>query len=197
MGLYLKEDAASATFLVHTSWAAVNAALHTYYGAPSDAWLQLTVPRSAEGPVVGDLQVYGKTATRLPEGLYLRFNVSAAVGAKWTVGKLGGSVDPFDVVPGGNHHQHGYSEGLTAGAGGGVLAITSQDFGLTQFGKPIPLPAPVWANATSVSEGASFLLIDNTWGTNYPAWVPWRDGEENMRWRFAIERKYIDKVSFF
>lgn len=25
-----------------------------------------------------------------------------------------------------------------------------------------------------------------TFSTNYPAWVPWREGEEDMRWRFQL-----------
>ena len=29
------------------SWAPVNAALHSYYGAPAEAWLALSVPRAA------------------------------------------------------------------------------------------------------------------------------------------------------
>jgi hypothetical protein len=82
------------------------------------------------------------------------------------VGKLASQVDPFDVVPGGNHHQHGMASAVAALAPGGAqaLSITSSDFSQAQFGRPIPLPAPVWANSTSASEGMSILLVDNTWG---------------------------------
>ena len=157
VGLFLREDVGAATFLVHTSWAAPNPALHTDYGAPGDAWLQLTVPRGAAGgAIAGELTVFGKTATRLPEGLYLRFNASAGEGGTaWAVSKLGTEVDPFDVVPGGNHHQHGQgAAGASAVArDGGRLTVASADFAMAQFGAPIPLPAPVWANATSPSEG--------------------------------------------
>ena len=162
-GVYLKENATAAIFLVHTSWAQANAALHSYYGAPGDCWLELTVPRSGSGAIQGALTIFNKTATRLPEGLYLRFNASAAGG--WRVGKLGSLVDPFDVVPGGNHHQHGLAGVVKALASdGAALSIASTDFSQVQFGRPIPLPAPVWANATSAAEGMSVLLVDNTWG---------------------------------
>lgn len=166
VGLWLKEDSAAATFLVHSDFGS-NPALNSYYGAPASVWLQLTVPRAlpAAATISGALSIYGKTATRLPEGLYFRANASA--GAGWRVGKLSSMVDPFDVVPGGNHHQHGFNKevrALAADGSGAALSIASLDFSQAQFGRPIPLPAPVWANATSASEGASFLMIDNTWG---------------------------------
>lgn len=182
-GLWRKDNnASSTTFLIHTSWATVNPALHELYGAPSDVWVELTVGVNS---LVGTVSTYGKTRTRLPEGLYYRFNFSAPGG--WRVGKLSGSVDPFDVVPGGNHHQHGFSRVVRAlKEDGAALCVLSTDFAMAQFGTPIPLPAPVWSNSSSPSEGLSFLLIDNTWGTNYPAWVPWKSGESNMRWRFEL-----------
>jgi hypothetical protein len=171
VGLWLKEDSAAATFLVHSDFGS-NPALHSYYGAPASVWLQLTVPKAlpAAATITGALSIYGKTPTRLPEGLYLRTNASA--GAGWRVGKLSSMVDPFDVVPGGNHHQHGFNKEVRAMAGdgsGAALSIASLDFSQAQLGKPIPLPAPVWANATSASEGLSFLLIDNTWGVRAAA----------------------------
>ena len=231
LGLYLRESPQAADFLVRTSWAPVNGALHSYYGAPAEAWLALSVPRApgAAAPITASLTIYNKTATRLPEGLYLRFNASA--GGGWRVSKLGSLVDPFDVVPGGNHHQHGMSAAAALAPGGAqALSVASTDFSQAQFGRPIPLPTPVWANGTSASEGMSVLLIDNTWGcvrrgspardkdgnlnprrahffnplraprprpppqlarcsicsTNYPAWINWRGGEENMRWTFEL-----------
>ena len=166
LGLYLRESPQAAEFLVRTSWAPVNPALHTYYGAPSEAWLALSVPRAVTSPptpITCSLTIYNKTATRLPEGLYLRFNASA--GGGWRVSKLGSLVDPFDVVPGGNHHQHGMSAAAALAPGGAqALSVASTDFSQAQFGRPIPLPTPVWSNGTSASEGMSVLLIDNTWG---------------------------------
>ena len=223
-GLFLKENSTHAIFLLHASW--LSAQLHTYYGAPSDVWLQLEVPLASGEGIAGTLMAYGKTPTRLPEGLFFRHNASA--GGGWRVGKLTSSVDPFDVVPGGNHHQHAYGRVVRAlSEVGDALNFMSDHFALAHFGPPIPLPAPVWANSTSRSEGMSFLLMDNTWGcvpccppaplfslfangqknssprthyththltshiflrgrTNYPAWIPWKEGEGDSQWRFEI-----------
>jgi len=164
-GLWLAEDGDTATFLVHTDFSS-SPQLNSYYGAPASCWLQLTVPKAlpAAASIAGAFSIYGKTATRLPEGLYLRANASAA---GWRVGKLSSMVDPFDVVPGGNHHQHGFNEevrALAADGSGAALSLASHDFSMAQLGRPIPLPAPVWANATSLSEGLSFRQIGNTWG---------------------------------
>jgi hypothetical protein len=71
--------------------------------------------------------------------------------------------------------------------GANTLRITSDSAALASFGRPWPLPAPVWANSTDPSEGSGFLLMDNTWGTNYPAWLPWdAANDSNQRWRFAL-----------
>ena len=94
-------------------------------------------------------------------------------------------------MQGGNHHAHGVSEGLRAIKSGpagkpAALSISSDDAGVAFMGKPWPLPNPVWANSSDITEGAGFLLVDNTWGTNYPAWVPWKSEDANMRWRFTM-----------
>ena len=88
---------------------------------------------------------------------------------------LGGVIDPFDVVPGGNQHLHGFAGDREDDAGvrvtsaaGHSLFISSDSAALAAFGKPWPLPTPVFANATDPSEGMAVLLEAQTWGTNYP-----------------------------
>jgi len=196
VGLFMKETADSASFLVHAGFA--DPALHSYYGAPADIWLRVDVPRGAAtaAPINCTLEIFDKTATRLPEGLFLRFNVSRSNAGQpapvaWAIDTLGSAVDPFDTVQGGNHHAHGFSEGLRAAKSSAAgkpsaLAFQSDDAGVAFFGKPWPLPNPVWANSSDPTEGAGFLLLDNTWGTNYPAWVPWKAEDANMRWRFSV-----------
>ena len=160
-------------------------------------WLRIDVPRGAgAAPSINfTFEIFDKTATRLPEGLFMRFNVSGggATLPSWRVRSLdGGAIDPFDVVPGGNHHLHGFAGADGGGiaatqAGGATLYISSDSAGLASFGNPSPLPAPVFANSTKPSEGSGFCLLDNTWGTNYPAWLPWDpENDSNQRWRFVF-----------
>ena len=200
--LWLRESQGVASFLVQATFGAD--ILHTYYGAPADMWLRFDVPMGAGSSINASVEIYNKTATRLPEGLFLRFNASASYGAGgapaplgWRVNKLGGEIDPFDVVPGGAHHNHGF-----AGPRGGVTAVKadpsgvgatarlsfhSDSAGVASAGNPVPLPAPVFANSSDAACGTGFLLIDNTWGTNYPMWVPFVPEDTNLRWRFTID----------
>jgi len=165
--LWLREGADAASFLVEAAFADE---LHSYYGAPASVWLQFDVPRGAGGAINASVSIFNKTATRLPEGLFLRFNASARGG--WRVSKLGADVDPFDVVPGGAHHNHGFAGprgGVAALDAGARLGVRSDSAGVAGFGNPTPLPAPVWANSTDPAEGAAFMLVANGWGTNYRA----------------------------
>jgi hypothetical protein len=126
---------------------------HRLYGAPSDAWLQLTFPAApAPGPASGsiegaqilcNLQLVNKTATRIPEALFFTFPLRASssfstrtaagagAGAGWQLDKLGQWVDARDVVAGGGVHLH------AVGDAGVKLAVPS----------PAPSPAPTHAHA--------------------------------------------------
>lgn len=149
------------SFLIETTF---NDVLHTYYGAPETMWMRLDVPTgTGAGGINITFELFNKTATRLPEGLFIRFNASASDG--WRVTKVGAEVDPFDVVEGGNHHCHG-ATGVTAMSGNARLTLSSDSASLVSVGEPSALPAPVWRNSSSPDDGMSFLLVDNTWGTN-------------------------------
>jgi len=177
-GVFLLELPNSAEFLVSSNF---GAELHADFGAPAQVWTRISVPRGADPAATSSIaltyEIFDKTATRLPEGLFLRFNASSSGGPlEWRVVSLGGAVDPFDVVPGGNQHLHGFAGDrstdsgirVTRGGDGHALFITSDSAALAAFGRPTPLPAPVFPNSTDPSEGAAFMLVGNTWGTNYP-----------------------------
>ena len=157
------------------------ASLSILYGAPASAWMRYEI-RGAN--IDCTLEIFNKTATRLPEGMFLRFSVPPST--TWSVNKLAGSpIDPFDVVPGGNNHQHGYWGWIAASNGASSLTLASDDFATAHFGAPWPLPTPTLVPADPAL-GGGFLLWDNTWGTNYPQWMPWTEGDESQRWRFQI-----------
>ncbi len=57
------------------------------------------------------LQVFNKTATRLPEAMFLRFNPVNVPDGAVSMEKLGAWMDPLDVVDGGAKHMHCVSDG--------------------------------------------------------------------------------------
>ena len=95
------------------------------YGAPAVAWVNVTVPdASAANPnlVAVTVLVVNKTATRLPESMFVRFDlaVDAVSGTDetdgstrgWAMDKLGEFVSPLDVQDGGAQHLHGVWTGV-------------------------------------------------------------------------------------
>ena len=193
--ILLLEEADRATFLVQSHF--LDNSLHSYYGAPQTMWTRVEVPlgAGAAGAINVTFEIFGKTATRLPEGMFIRFNVSDDNGASTLssrINSVGGAIDPFDVVPGGNHHNHGFAGedggGISVSKGGHTLSLRSDSVGIATAGIPQFLPAPVFANSTNPSEGLGFLLIDQGWGTNYAQWFPFLDSDGNsFRWRYTIE----------
>jgi len=203
-GLWTRADptgSGAASFLVHAAFALQ--VLHEEYGAPSDLWLQYDLPSAAGGggssgaaarAINVSLTMLNKTATRLPEGLFLRFKPWGSGGSggplQYSVDKLGRPVDPLEVQPGGNHRQHGVGVGVTvalaSGEGGGLL-VRAPDAPLAVFGAPSIFPVPTTTQPPEMGEGFSYLLINNLWNTNYPCFIPWREGDEEIRWRFALE----------
>jgi hypothetical protein len=58
-----------------------------------------------------------------------------------------------------------------------ALLIESPDAGLVRWGVPLPFPTPLRGNV-SLAEGASFVLFDNAWNTNFLYWWPFLGAEE-------------------
>lgn len=179
------------SFLVHAQLSPDGTdILHTYYGAPADIWTQWDVPGAgnANQAINVSLALFDKTGTRLPESLFFRFNPAAVVGAAvspttpglqqdWYAMKIAQPVDVSDVQAGGNRHSHGVTDGVLyskADASGTTasLRVTSGEAYMATFGHPTGFPVPSAAGLgpfdPSQGEGASFYLMGNIWGTNYP-----------------------------
>lgn len=170
-----------------------NASAHTYYGAPAEMWTLVSLPSDpADNTLRLTVSSYNKTATRLPESLFLRFNITQSPGApvQWLAGKLDSWVDPTDTALGGNQHHHGVTRGIRAvRPSGASMTISSPQAGLAAFGHPFGLPTP-WDGPPSPLDGAAFFLTGNTWGTNYPMWSPalaspWGD-DANQLWSVDV-----------
>lgn len=154
-------------------------------GAPVDAWLQVSVPHSGAA-VSLELQIFNKTATRLPEASFLRFVPApymaqqgsgagvTRLDTQWSMEKLGTEVDPRDVVVGGSKHQHIVSDGgvtaqVVAANGGGAthrMTIAAEDVGTMVFGQPSGFPTPFQQAAEVEKEGVASLLHSLIWNTN-------------------------------
>jgi len=169
---------------------------HTNYGAPSSVWLQYDIPSTNTDNTINiTLSIYNKTATRLPEALYIHFNASGSGSPSglpaWYADKLEQWVNPFDVVMGGNKYHHGVGRrGIMATKPGPnnnnvTLMIGTPDASIASFGHIRGLPTPTTTDAEP-SEGGSFMLINNMWGTNYPMWIPFDNNDANMQWHFNL-----------
>ena len=165
------------------------------------------------------LNVAGKVPTRHAEAMFVTFNPpqSAAEGAI-AVGKLGQWLDATAnlTVDGGSKRLHGSDAGLrfTASAtsrasppadGGGAdsapptaLVIGSLDAGVVCLGEPSGFPVHLnasdpWKPPEVTTHGASSMLFNNLWGTNYVMWQPYRkagravDGADDFAFRYTLE----------
>jgi hypothetical protein len=186
-GVWQMSDTNAAHFIVQGLFIDVNGTNnpHTNYGAAAVAWTLIDVPLSSDANsnnvINVTVQLYEKTPTRLPEALFFRFNATSAFGSsnapaagQWYTSKYGELVDPYDVQLRGNQKHHGvHSGGIvytkadpSGNAPNATLTITAPDTPIINFGHPFGLPTPTTIEADP-AEGASFLLHDNTWGTNY------------------------------
>ena len=79
-----------------------------------------------------------------------------------------------------------YTRADPAGAApNATLAVGSAHAGVAVFGVPTALPFPT-LQPPAPAAGAAFLLTTNTYGSNYPQWIPWAAGDENMQWAFTL-----------
>jgi len=150
------------------------------FGAPRRLRTEITV--QAGGRFAFDLQWFDKPASRIPEALWFSFRPPVGSEARWRLHKLGGSVDPCDVVPNGNRHLHIVQAGVSSEDASGLWQFSSPDAALVAPGKPSlldfnnDLPHPS-------RDGIHFNLLNNIWGTNFPMWY-----DDDARFRFEVRQ---------
>ena len=110
-----------------------------------------------------------KTPTRHAEAMFVRLNPVATV---IEMDKLGSwiELEPGLVVDGGNKHMHGVNSGIRFNrSDGSSLAVETLDAGVVVFGAPVGFPTigPYGNGEPDLAEGASSMLLNNLWGTNY------------------------------
>lgn len=159
---------------------------HVNVGAPAVIVLQLVADASNPASINVTWSFVNKTATRLPEAMFLRTNPTPAgsgppapEASLWRYHTLGqAETDPAYVQLGGNRHFHATDGRVTfyrASVGSSPkLSYTLVDSLVMAFGAPTGFPTPIDAamDAEIASEGAAIYAWGNLWGTNYVEWFP-------------------------
>lgn len=191
----------------------------TAYGAPAKVFLNLSAAPppapssklSARTSPLASLQLeltlLGKSPVMIGESLMFGFTPAPPLRRRgaWAMDKLGGEVDPEDVLPGGNSMNHAVNTGVRATtSANATLTLGTLDAPLVcpvtaefPHGNPLPagstglLPLP----AGSV-KGMGVNLHNNLWNTNYPLYYPFYDPRycssptacrnRDMRFRFSL-----------
>ena len=168
---------------------------HTMYGAPAAIGLEYTVPGTNGSAVDISLVWSNKTATRLPESMWLSFSPSLAGIAStqssggWEMDVMGHKVLPEEVVEGGTLYKHAVGTGVTlrlvTGSDGGTdaahevdgLSVAPALFRVETLDSPLVSPGDtnhmLRYNAErldSLHGGMHFNLHNNLWGTAFPQW---------------------------
>jgi Domain of unknown function (DUF5054) len=156
--------------------------LHDVAGAPSFAWLNVTL--TAPTQLAMTLAVYNKTATRLPEALFARFiGSNPLLPSSFMMRKLDELVDPADIVLGGSNHLH-VVDTVTLSK---QFSLTPIDSPLVCFGAPTAFPTPL-VEQPDFGQGVASVLHNNAWNTNYVQWYPFDHADRNILYRFEFTK---------
>lgn len=146
---------------------------------PQTMYLEILLP-DADPVIELNFHWFGKPNNRMPEALWLTFQPLAPNRRGWALEKAGETVDPLDVVPGGNRHMHALSGGLRYRDAKGSMMIESVDAPVVALGEREAVYFS--KDQPDLTKGLHFSLFNNGWGTNYVQWFG-----EDMRFRFRIK----------
>lgn len=159
-------------------------AVHSYYGAPSQIWMNYTFVNYDS--LIMELILLNKTPTRLGEATMLNFHLPFPVDNNVTVlYDLSNEASVFDVLLNGSQLQHG-----GYGVRTDLFTIYSHH---TQVICPIPYPeghaTPFAAPLTPLNHvtGVAFNIHNNIWNTNYPLWYPFIAEDADFKATFTAK----------
>ena len=162
------------------------------YGASQEVAMDIKLPNvsnmpSSSEPLPIKMTVYliNKTSTRIPESLSIIFkpNPQLVSPMSLSISKLGQYVNALDVIKNGSKHVHGSDHGVKY-SHPVPLSVKSWDAPILSVGGDNYFPVPM--EDPEVTEGFSFNLFNNLWGTNYIMWYPYQKGEESAMYRFTM-----------
>jgi len=157
------------------------------YGAPRSVFLQYNVPgQSALSVLDLSLSWFNKTATRLPESMWVSFAPFVNQGdAAWELDVMGYPVDPLDVIERGTRFMHAVSDkGASLKDGPHTLSIRMLDSALVAPGDIRHLLRYSSGNEQpdALKGGMHANIFNNVWGTAFPQWY-----DDDGMIRFSIE----------
>jgi hypothetical protein len=176
--LQVEEDAEAHRMLARLQIADADALQSGRAAFPEKMYLELVLPKAK--PVINlNFCWFQKSATRLPEALWLTFDPIVSGQQGWTMDKSGEQVSPFDVVSAGNRHMHAVSTGFGHASEKDSIFVETLDSPVIALGEKSPLNFST--SQPDLAGGVHCNLFNNAWGTNYIMWFA-----ENMRFRFVL-----------
>ncbi len=145
---------------------------------PRAVFLEVVLAK-AEPAIHLTLSWFGKPATRMPEALWLTFNPIVEDQKRWTLGKTGEAIGPFEVVASGNRHMHCLQTGFAWEQGADRISVETLDAPVVALGERTPLKFS--NDQPDLSKGIHSCLYNNAWGTNYIMWYG-----EDVRARYVL-----------
>ena len=145
---------------------------------PRAVFLEVVLAK-AEPAIHLTLSWFGKPATRMPEALWLTFNPIVEDQKRWTLGKTGEAIGPFEVVASGNRHMHCLQTGFAWEQGADRISVETLDAPVVALGDRTPLKFS--NDQPDLSKGIHSCLYNNAWGTNYIMWYG-----EDVRARYVL-----------
>ena len=143
---------------------------HVAYGAPLGVSLEYVMPGTDGALADINLVWTNKTATELPEAMWLSFVPEVAENdqsASWAMDVMGHPVDPREVVAGGTTHVHAVQDTVTLRSEGQTLTVTTVDTPVVSPGDADHLMRYV-DEMPDVRGGMHFVLQSNLWATAFP-----------------------------
>lgn len=138
------------------------------YGASESLWIKYNFTHSN---IEIDLHVLNKTATRIPEAMWLSFNPKVNSGY-WSLSKLDAQINSNDIILNGSTHLHSTQDWNyfvptnIVNQNTPLVGIYSLDAPLVSIGSRNPFPIPLNVKARQ-DNGLHYCLVNNIWGTKY------------------------------
>ncbi|CAF0801296.1 unnamed protein product [Rotaria sordida] len=163
------------------------------YGGSKTLWLNYTFPLDSSSTIFIQLEWFNKTATRLPESIWIEFNpilpIISDTCNQWKIDVLGYDVDPSRIVDYGSRRLHAIGHGgvrfydqisttplfTLYSFDAPLLSIGSSEY-LLNFDNSI-------ADCQGINKNGLFInLHNNLWNTAFPIYY-----EQDAIFRFKIE----------
>jgi Domain of unknown function (DUF5054) len=136
---------------------------------PAEFYMELMLP-DREPVIEVRLNTIGKVANRMPEAIWLTFNLPTEQPLQCWLTKADEEVDFSDVVSGGGLAMHAVNGPIKLRQGSGQrLDITTHDAPVVALGTRSPLNFS--RQLPRLRQGVHVCLFNNAWGTNYPQWA--------------------------